>query len=170
MLYTSELLHCTSKQLHKSDISDRNIQVIYDTRLFFHRFFYPRFFLFFHECVPFFTEFFIFLKKKTGIFIDFCFQLFGSGWMFEGFPFQAPPRPAPQMVCWRPCNLQATAAPRPATPHWARDQHWWDAPRRCLGHGISGSQGGSHGFPMVFPWFSNGFPMVFPQIMTKIAG
>ena len=126
----------------------------YMTHGYFFIVFLPQVFLFFHECVPFFTEFFIFLKKKTGIFIDFCFQLFGSGWMFEGFPFQAPPRPAPRMVCWRPCNLQATAAPRPATPHWARDQHWWDAPRRCLGHGISGSQGGSHGFPMVFPWFS----------------
>ena len=121
---------------------------------FFIVLFTPGFFCFFTNAFHFSQSFSFFLKKKTGIFIDFCFQLFGSGWMFEGFPFQAPPRPAPQMVCWRPCNLQATAAPRPATPHWARDQHWWDAPRRCLGHGISGSQGGSHGFPMVFPWFS----------------
>jgi hypothetical protein len=135
-----------------------NIQVIYDTRLFFHRSFYPRFFSVFFTIAFHFSQ--SLSLKKTGIFIDFCFQLFGSGWMFEGFPPQAPPRPAPQMVCWRPCNLRATAAPRPATPHWAR-AHWRDAPRRCLGsHGISGcSQGGSHGFPMVFP-----------QIMTKIAG
>ena len=166
MLYTSELLHCTSKQLHKSDISDRNIQVIYDTRLFFHRSFYPRFFLFFRECVPFFTEFFIFLKKKTGIFIDFCFQLFGSGWMFEGFP---PKRPRGLRLRW--------SAGDPATSR----QRQLRGQRPPTGPGTN--TGGTHragawamefrvprGVRMVFPWFSHGFPMVFPQIMTKIAG